>query len=77
MLPVPGDDSDVYMNTAEVAEALGCTRTHVSVLRSRARKGDENGNEAAPAWFRFGRTLYTRRSSVARFMENLERTNNG
>jgi hypothetical protein len=69
MIPVPGDTTgDAYLNTAEVAQLLGVHRSYVSVLRTRMA----NGEGSAPESFRFGRTLFTRRSSVARFLEELE-----
>jgi hypothetical protein len=64
MIPVPGDTTgDCYLNTAELAQLLGVHRSYVSVMRSR---------HDAPASFRFGRTLFTRRSEAARYLEELE-----
>ena len=64
MIPVPGaEDGDCYLSTAELADILGCTRGYVSVLR---------GRNDAPSSFRFGRTLLTRRSEAARYLEAKE-----
>jgi hypothetical protein len=71
MIPVPDESGDVYWNTAEVAEALGCTRSYVSVLRSRAKEG----KGSAPPSFQFGRTLWTRKSAVAAWLSEQEETN--
>ena len=69
MIPIPGDTTgDCYLNTAEVAQALGTTRGFVSVLRSREARGEGT----CPPSFRFGRTLLTRRSSLAAWLESLE-----
>ena len=69
MIPVPGDTTgDCYLSTAELADILGCTRGYVSVLRSREARGEGT----APPSFRFGRTLLTRRSAAAAWLEGLE-----
>ena len=64
MIPVPGDATgDCYLTTAEVAAALGVHRSYVSVMRSRHN---------SPPSFRFGKTLLTRQSAIATWLEEQE-----
>jgi predicted DNA-binding transcriptional regulator AlpA len=65
MLPIPNDESgDCYLTTSEVADVLGCTRSFVSVMR---------GRNNAPPSFKFGKTLLTRKSSIATWLLEQEK----